>query len=297
MLDWNDLRTFAEVARRGTVAAAATFLGLHATTVARRIAAAEAALGSPLFLRSGRRLQVSPTGRALLQTLDPLVDVIDDVARRARVGDHMPLRVAATEHGGRVLTQYSATELWNDGIEVEILADNATADLARGDADLALRVVAPDAAELVRRRISAVTYGLFASAEYLRRAPAFADGWPGHQVVVPSGLLSAGPEARFLAEKATRAIVTLRSNSHVSLALAAETGMGLVVLPQNLAVFHRQLVRVRRLPEIPERPLWLVWHRSQHANKRLRRASQIIARTLASLEASLLRDDTPRGTP
>ena len=49
MLDWNDLRYFLAVARDGSTLAAAKALRVSQTTVARRIAALEAALGFPLF--------------------------------------------------------------------------------------------------------------------------------------------------------------------------------------------------------------------------------------------------------
>ena len=49
MLDWNDLRYFLAVARDGSTLAAAKVLRVSQTTVARRIAALESALGFPLF--------------------------------------------------------------------------------------------------------------------------------------------------------------------------------------------------------------------------------------------------------
>ena len=47
MLDWNDLRYFLAVARDGSTLAAGRALRTSQTTVARRIAALEKALGCP----------------------------------------------------------------------------------------------------------------------------------------------------------------------------------------------------------------------------------------------------------
>jgi DNA-binding transcriptional LysR family regulator len=50
-MDWNDLRHVLALARDGSLAAAARRLAVDATTVARRLRAAEAALGVRLFQR------------------------------------------------------------------------------------------------------------------------------------------------------------------------------------------------------------------------------------------------------
>src|SRR3546814_14152266 len=58
MIDWDDVRYFLAVARGGSVRAAAERLGVHHTTVLRRIAPLEARLGAQMFasLPSGYRL-------------------------------------------------------------------------------------------------------------------------------------------------------------------------------------------------------------------------------------------------
>jgi DNA-binding transcriptional LysR family regulator len=53
---WDELRTFVEVARDGSLSGAARRLGLSQPTVGRHIDALEAVLGSALFARSPRGL-------------------------------------------------------------------------------------------------------------------------------------------------------------------------------------------------------------------------------------------------
>jgi DNA-binding transcriptional LysR family regulator len=278
MLDWNDLRTFAEVARRGSLSAAARVLQLHQTTVARRLDAAERALGVPLLLRSTRGITLAPAGTRLLAQLHPLVDAIDDVARKA-TGETAPVRVAVTDNGARILAAYAIPELGRGAnhVEIELVSSNAVADLARGEADVAIRVVAPTDASLVRQRLGAVRYGLYASRAYLDGAAAWRDGGADQSVLVPGAALADGPEARWLAEHARDANVALRASNHVTLAIAAEHGAGLCVMPTDLAAFHPGLVRVRRLAEIPERPVWLVMHRDARKEPRIRRVADHVA--------------------
>ena len=62
---WDELRTFVEVTRDGSLSAAARRLGLAQPTVGRHIDALETALGLTLFTRSPRGLTPTPAALAL----------------------------------------------------------------------------------------------------------------------------------------------------------------------------------------------------------------------------------------
>ena len=66
MLDWNDLRYFLGVADHGSTLAAGRALRVSQTTVARRIAALEQAIGFPLFEKRQAGYTRTPAGEALL---------------------------------------------------------------------------------------------------------------------------------------------------------------------------------------------------------------------------------------
>lgn len=283
VLDWNDLRTLGEVARQGSLSEAARALGLHPTTVGRRVAAAEQALGRKLVLRQGRRgSSLTPTARELVAALLPLLDTVDRVAARASVGD-APVRLAATPNGARILAARLPLEaLREQGVTIELAASNRAVDLARGEADLAIRLVDVDEPSLVRRRLGAVRYGLFASERYLVAHPVrrLDDGLAGHRVLSPSRELASGPEARWLAEHASSARVALRASDLLVLAEAAARGEGLVVLPANLAALH-PLNCARRL-DIPPRAVWLVYHQDLRRDPRIRLAADAVAEAVVA---------------
>src|SRR5690349_19592069 len=67
MLDWNDLKYFLAVARQGSTLAAARHLRVSQTTVARRIAALEGALGFPLFDKRQAGYALTPAGVQLVE--------------------------------------------------------------------------------------------------------------------------------------------------------------------------------------------------------------------------------------
>ena len=66
MMDWNDLRYFLAVADQGSTLAAGRALRVSQTTVARRIAALEEALGLPLFEKRQAGYTLTPAGEELV---------------------------------------------------------------------------------------------------------------------------------------------------------------------------------------------------------------------------------------
>src|SRR5688500_19847059 len=67
MLDWNDLRYFLSVADHGSTLAAGRALRVSQTTVARRIAALEDALGLTLFEKRQAGYALTPAGEGLIE--------------------------------------------------------------------------------------------------------------------------------------------------------------------------------------------------------------------------------------
>lgn len=292
MLDWNDLRFLLAIHRARTLTAAARELRVSQPTVSRRLAALEEAFGARLFLRGSEGYALTAAGRRLLDTVEPLAEQLARVERSgveeagAVTGT---VRVAVTEMTAVQLVEGALGPLLaaHPGLTIDLVADNQTADLARGEADLAVRLVRPDTADLVRRRLGVMRFGLFAARSYLARAPALtAPGLAGHRVVKPVRGLGRGPEAAWLEEHAPRAVAAVWADSaHVALRAAA-AGLGLAVLSDALAGHAPALVCARALTEIPPREVWLAYHRDARALARVKRVAEAID---AHLRASLLR--------
>ncbi len=80
MLDLVQLRSFLEVAERGTVAAAASTLGYSPPAVTQQLGKLERTLGTSLFDRVGGRLRLSAAGAALVPLARELLDLARQVA-------------------------------------------------------------------------------------------------------------------------------------------------------------------------------------------------------------------------
>jgi DNA-binding transcriptional LysR family regulator len=148
-------------------------------------------------------------------------------------------------------------------IPLRLRIDSRALDLARREADLALRVGAPSEAALVGKRVGAVEYGLYGSRTYLRRhrAPEDLAGCAAHTFLALDHTFARAPHVLWQAALAPAARVAFQTNSMLALVEAARAGMGLTTLPRVLADRHRELRRVLPKRTSIERDLWLVFHR------------------------------------
>jgi DNA-binding transcriptional LysR family regulator len=152
-MDWGDLRYFLAVVRAGRLAAAGRALGVEHTTVARRIAALEAALGAPLFHRTAAGWRLTRAGEQIV----PRAEAIEAEARAAEAAT----REATERASGRV--RIACVESWawawvaprlpslyakHPELQVELVTGQAPMNLTRGEADVAFRVPRPTQPDL-----------------------------------------------------------------------------------------------------------------------------------------------------
>ena len=177
-IDWDDARVFLAVARHGSLRAAGRALGLSQPTIGRRLAVFEAAFGGPaLFDRLPEGLRLNAAGEALIGAAEQLENAALSLERR-RVAASPALsgtvRVSVGEWAARFLAGNlgpgSARPL-PSGITVELVESRETANLARREADLAVRHHPPEGGDLYIAKL-----GTFAACVY-RRAGTDTDAW------------------------------------------------------------------------------------------------------------------------
>jgi len=141
MMDLVHLKSFAEVAERGTIAAAAAAQGYTAPGVSQHVAKLESALGTPLFDRVGGRLALTPAGSALLPIAFEMLDL--EARGRAAVGDPggMPHVVFAGFASAIATVLIPRLDRLRDHVTVEIIESEDTEalrDLSLGAVDIVL---------------------------------------------------------------------------------------------------------------------------------------------------------------
>lgn len=141
MLDLVHVRSFAEVASRGTVAAAATAQAFTGPAVSQHLSKLEAELDRRLFDRVGGRLQLSDAGRALLPVAFEMLDLearARQIAQQPGGRQHIAIAGFASAIASVVVPRLDAIV---DLASIEIIeAEDAPAmrDLSLGSVDLVL---------------------------------------------------------------------------------------------------------------------------------------------------------------
>jgi DNA-binding transcriptional LysR family regulator len=145
MTDLNDMRYFAEVATRGSFAAAGRALDIPKSRLSRRIAQLESDLGVRLLQRTTRKLSLTRVGEEYLRHCMAIVEearIADEVAARAQTLPRGVVRVTcpitlAQGVIGLVLPRFL---LQFPQVQVDMEVTNRVVDVVQDGVDIALRV-------------------------------------------------------------------------------------------------------------------------------------------------------------
>jgi DNA-binding transcriptional LysR family regulator len=274
-MDWDDVRVFLAVARHGSLRAAGRALGLSQPTIGRRLAAFEATFSGPtLFDRLPEGLRLNAAGDALISVAEELESAALALERRRAAASPVlsgTVRVSVGEWSGaflaRHLDQSSETGL-PPTLTLELVESWETANLARRDADLALRHGVPEGGNLYVSKV-----GVIACAVYRRRNGKGHDPLQDLRWVTYPEEQSHVITARWVDRqlRATRGSVALRASTLPLRAGAVRAGIGVGLLPCFLGDADPALDRVT--PPVPEldAEYWIIVHRD------LRRAACVRA--------------------
>lgn len=236
---WDDFRYFLTLARTGSLSATARQLGVNQSTVGRRIAALQTASGTRLFDRTPHGYAPTAAADAILTDVSSLEEGFLTVQRRLAGRDAKPegsVRLATTDTLALafLVDHLPAFRAQHPGLVLELITSNQPVDLARREADLALRLGAlPKQPNLVVRSLGTASFGLFGSPRYLSRRgrPKLRDRLRGHDIVGYRGALETAPLGRWVDEHASQATVVLRADNIEVVWAAVASGLGLGVLP------------------------------------------------------------------
>jgi len=265
-MDWNDLRYVLAVARAGSALRGAELMGVNQTTVLRRLDAIESRLGAPLFERRRTGQTLTAAGRRAVEAAERM-EAEAEALRTALAAQTRELagsvRVTASETlANRLVTPcLRAFRERHPGISVEVVASDARLDVARGEADVALRAgFAPEGAGIVARRLPDTDWTIYCSRAYAseRGAPANRAQIPGHDIVGMEGRMAVLPGWRWLQASAPETPIRCRSNSLVNLVWNLKAGLGLGALPVLIGDAEPELMRCFPPPPELRAELWLI---------------------------------------
>ncbi|SDO33453.1 DNA-binding transcriptional regulator, LysR family [Microbacterium sp. ru370.1] len=284
----DDLLMLLAVARTGRYTAAAQVRGVDHTTVARRIAALEDALGGRVVAQSGRGWELTALGRHASETAGRIEAAMSHLAAGAEEPDPVSgvVRMSATDGFSAYIAApaISALRERHPDLAVEIVAAQRRAALHRPGLDLEVVVGEPQTSSGSTVELGSYTLGMYASRSYLAEhgSPRDLDDLQRHRLVYfVDAMLQV--EAVDLPRRIVPHMRDGVTSTNVLVQVeATRAGAGIGMLPCFAADRHDDLVRL--LPgSVAERlPYWMIV-----------RADSLRIPAVAAL-AEALRDQTAR---
>ncbi|GAB3603275.1 LysR family transcriptional regulator [Microbacterium aureliae] len=260
----DDLLALLAVARTGRYTAAADLLGVDHTTVARRIAALEDALGGRVVAQSPAGWELTALGRRAADAGGHVESALSQLAGAAEESDPIAgvVRMAATDGFSAYIAAPAIAELrlTHPRLSVEIVTVTRRAAAHRPGLDLEVVVGTPQTERSHRVELGAYTLGMYASRDYLARTgvPQSRDELMRHPLVyfVDSILqVEALDLPRRLVPRMADGLTSTNVFVHIE---ATRAGAGIGLLPCFTADRHPDLVRLLPGEFAEQLPYWMV---------------------------------------
>ncbi len=274
--DWNMARAFLVTVEEGSLSAAARALGLTQPTLSRQVAALEAELGVVLFERVGRGLELTPGGAELLEHVRTMGDAAGGLKLTA-AGQSSSVEgeicISATDLVANIVMPGLIQKLRQlyPGISVRLISSDTMSDLKRREADIAVRSLQPGDQDLIARKIGEMTGHLYASEHYLQQigVPRSAEDLCDANLICDKSEMIINIMAGCGIELTQRNLA-ITSDSVITQWELVKRGLGIALLPDQLAAEEPLFRKV--LPDIQpfKGPLWLVVHKELRTSRRVR---------------------------
>lgn len=289
-MDWDYLRYIHALAIGGTLAKAGDILGVHQTTVLRRLDQMEEQLGVQFFERNREGLQLTPVGETAFRAAERLTGDMENLERQLVGQDSAPVgkvRLAATDTMINALISPVIADLVREypDIELEVLTDNDVLNLSHREADLTLRPVNKPQATLEGERIGTIESAIYGATRYHKRNPDMdLENAPEQQLwILPDESFSHLATGRWYRKNLKNASSIIRCNSLQAMHALARAGAGLAALPCYLGDSTRELKRLSPPLEGEGVDLWLMVNNETQQMARVRIVMEFLTTRLAKL--------------
>ena len=294
-LSWDQFRLVKSIAEARSLAGAAERLGVNQSTVFRRLAALEAAVGARLFDRSRTGYEPTAAGEDMIALAATMAASIVEFERRVAGRDvKLTGELSVTVPMGvglhfmpAIVAEFQAA---NPSVIVELILANEALDLSRRGADVAVRLTNDPPEALVGRRICTARSCVYRRRDFAARASAEA----GELSAFIGFAESLGPASsrRWIEANVDPGRIVAKANSaHCMLELALK-GLGAALLPCYLGDRSPELVRVGYpAPEL-DAGLWTLTHADLRRAARVRAFMDFVAAELIKHRRSFEGDDS-----
>ena len=284
-MEWNDLRDILVIAEAGSLSGAARELGVNHSTIFRRLGSIEQRLGTRLFERLPSGYVPTSAGEEMAAEARRMARGIDALQRRLAGRDlalsgHITVTTTDT-HAGLFLGPHLANfAKAHPAIELTLRVGTQLANLARRDADVAIRPTNAPPEALVGRRVASEAFAAYAAPDYL--AMTKATDVSEYRWLAVDDSLDHLAAARWRREHVPASSVVMWTDNLLGLRGLAEAGLGVAFLPCFAADPVPGLIRVPGLPLLADASeLWLLTHEDLRHSARIKAFMETMADSIA----------------
>jgi DNA-binding transcriptional LysR family regulator len=258
MVDWEDIQYFLAVAQSGTLSGAARKLKVDHATVSRRLAALEAALDVRLVDRLPRSCLLTAVGTQVLRRAKEMEAGAHGIGRVTLSAPPVLVTHLFVEHLARFRAEHP-------DIRLSLSAQGQQISLSRREADVAVRLVRPDEAGTMTRKVGAMAFGLYAHRSYAHLAAP--ERW---QFIAFDQNFADMPQQRWLLGIAGDRPVACELNHISEHLIAVRACVGVAGLPRFIGDRDNDLVRIHEGVPSFARDIWVLVHRDLRKNPAVR---------------------------
>jgi len=294
-MDWRDLQTILAVAERGGLQGGAEALGVHATTVSRRIREIESSQRVRLFERYRHGVALTDAGAEAVEAAREVQRLVDDLSARLQGRDTRlsgAIRLTSVDSILRLwMPHFASFRVRYPDIDLELSSGLNMANITHREADVAVRIAGQAPGHLIGSRLCEVAHAVYASEAMLEAYGADADRgefpWIAYDLAVFRGVDG------FLAARHPRARVVMRVPRIDLLVAAIEDSVGVGILNCHVGDSSPRLRRVGPA-DAGRSHLWVLTHPELRGAARisafLRFVKEVVGR-----ERDLFEGRRPRG--
>lgn len=298
-MEWDDLRFFLAVARTGSLSGASEVLRVSPSTVSRRLSQLEHALKASLFAHHQTGYILTDDGVDLLAHAEQVETSVNSLEMNIAGRDRQPeglVKLATAENLANhvIIPALAEFRAAFPKITLEISTGIGSVSLSRREADLAVRLQRPTQGNVTIRKLGIQSFGLYGSRSYLQAREKFESParFNEDEFIAWGEEYSHLPMAAWIERRLAGKAPSLITHSLYAQAIAAQSGIGLAVLPCFLGDTTPGLQRLAFEGDMIEQEIWLVTHRNLAASARVKSVSEFLAK-LFSQKRDLLTGSKP----
>lgn len=262
-LNWDDMRYFLSLCRKGSFVSAASELRVTHSTVARRITALEDSLQTLLFHRNEKGCTITPAGEKLIVFAEQIESAAANLEESVTGYNNQlsgSIRIGAPDGIGNCFLAACLCRLQalHPSLDIELIAVPMYYSLSKREIDILITVKKPTGGNVIVRKLTNYRLGMFASKKYLATAAPITNknDLKKHKIIGYIDDLLFDRDLQFMEEIAPGLTPQFRSSTVVAQMNAVAAGAGIGVIPYFMAHLEERIIPV--LPEqILERGYWL----------------------------------------